>query len=267
MEEPRSLSRPWVGEPVEDREPEVAEPVEIRSENPRAASKEAEPVIAAVAVQDAARSKPMSVLEQSQDSPDVADVDSDVDSNSKPKPNARPKPERVGDQKPSQQTLETTSSSTRKRLTMSSPIVDAPAIGPKTASRFLAIGCNTVGDFLKLDAESWSQRLATKWITVNLIEQWQNQARLACAIERLPAAGAGLLVLAELQTVSQIRMLEAEELHQRICQAAQSTEGKRLLRDKPPPPLRVVEGWLASARMTPSKEAANYDETTATDAA
>ncbi len=137
--------------------------------------------------------------------------------------------------------------SVRKRLTLGSPIVDAPAIGPKTAARFHAIGCNTIKDFLSREAEQVANDLNTKWITAELVSQWQDQSRLACQIDRLTAAGAGLLVMAGLHSADQLAEKRASELHAQLTSVAQTSEGKRLLRDKEPPTLKTVERWIASA--------------------
>ena len=137
--------------------------------------------------------------------------------------------------------------SVRKRLTLGSPIVDAPAIGPKTAARFHAISCITIEDFLSREAEQVANELNAKWITAGLVSQWQDQSRLACQIDRLTAAGAGLLVIAGIHSANELADKIAVELHAQLASVAQTSEGKRLLRDKEPPSLKTVERWIASA--------------------
>ena len=138
-------------------------------------------------------------------------------------------------------------SARRSKLTATSPIVDAPAIGPKTAARFNAIGYHTVGDLIDGDPEKISQLLETKWITVRLVAQWQDQALLACKVERMTATGSGLLVLAGIRTAEELTKQTASEIHAKLHVAAQSAEGQRLLRDQPPPPLKTIQGWVDSA--------------------
>lgn len=140
------------------------------------------------------------------------------------------------------------SSSGRTRLTMDSPIVDAPAIGPKTAARFEAIGCHSVGQFLDRNANEIVDELKVKWINVSLVKQWQDQARLSIQVDRLTAAGAGLLVSLGLCSAEQLAKQRPEQLHQQVLSIAQTNEGKRLLRDKEPPPLKTIERWIASAK-------------------
>ncbi len=142
----------------------------------------------------------------------------------------------------------------RTKLTFDSPIVDSPAIGPKTAARLEAIGLTTVRDLLSHDAESISAELQTKWITPRIVDQWQDQARLACQIERLSAAGSGLLIMAGIRTAEELIRLRPAEAHAMVNAAAQTSEGQRLLREQEPPPLKTIERWIDAAQA--SKKAA-----------
>lgn len=142
----------------------------------------------------------------------------------------------------------------RPRLTPGSPIVDAPAIGPKTAARFEAIGMHTIGDLLSRDAEQIAVELGAKWINARLVAQWQDQARLSCHIERLSAVGSGLLVMSGIRTTEQLARRSASDVMLAIHAAAQSTEGQRLLREQAPPSLKVIQRWIDSAQA--SKNAA-----------
>ena len=136
----------------------------------------------------------------------------------------------------------------RSKLTLDCPIVDAPAIGPKTAARLEAIGLATVRDLLSHDANRISAELQTKWITPPIVDQWQDQARLACQIERLSAAGSGLLIMAGIRTADELIKLRPAEAYTMVHTAAQTSEGQRLLRDQEPPPLKTVERWIDAAR-------------------
>ncbi len=140
----------------------------------------------------------------------------------------------------------------RKRLRIDSPIVDAPAIGPKTAARFNAIGCNTIEDFLRRDADQIANELNTQWIDSRLVSQWQDQSRLACQIDRLTAAGAGLLVIAGIHSAEKLAEQDPVQLHALLETASQTNEGKRLIRDQGPPAMEAVERWITSARKSTS---------------
>jgi len=140
-------------------------------------------------------------------------------------------------------------SSDRKQLTLDSPIVDAPAIGPKTAARFDAIGCYTIAMFLDRTAEEIEEKLNVKWITARLVTQWQDQSRLSIQIKRLTAAGAGLLVHMGIHSAEQLAKQDSSQLHVQLLSLSQTNEGKRLTRDQAPPTLVNVERWIASARL------------------
>jgi Domain of unknown function (DUF4332) len=148
---------------------------------------------------------------------------------------------------PETQVSESKATSKGKQVTLMSPIVDAPAIGPKTAARFQAIGCNTIEDFLSRDCEAIAQELRTSWINARLVSQWQQQSLLVCQIDRLTALGSGLLVLAGIDSAFTMASQNAIELHGRLVSLSQTNEGKRLLRDQDPPPIKTVERWIASA--------------------
>ncbi len=135
----------------------------------------------------------------------------------------------------------------RKRLQLNSPIVDAPAIGPKTAARFIDIGVNTVKEFLQISPAELADRLQTNWISAKIVAQWQAQARLALSVDRLSAAGAGLLVMIGIESVDALAEFDANTLHAKIVSICSTKEAKRLLRDKGPPPVSVVHRWIASA--------------------
>ena len=153
---------------------------------------------------------------------------------------------------------ENATTSKRKRLTIVSPIVDAPAIGPKTAARFHAIGCHTIEDFLGRDSEQVAQELNTSWINSRLVFQWQKQSLLACQIDRMTAVGSGLLVLAGIDSASALANQNAMELQKRLESLSQTSEGKRLMRDKEAPLLKTVEHWIASAETAVKN--ATYDK-------
>lgn len=136
----------------------------------------------------------------------------------------------------------------RAQLTASSPVVDAPAIGPKTAARLTDIGIHTVQDLLTHEAEEIAGALETRWITPKLVAQWQSQALLACQIERLSAAGAGLLVMAGIRSAEELCEYNPQVIYDRVHAAAKTTEGQRLLRDHEPPPMKTIQRWCESAR-------------------
>jgi predicted flap endonuclease-1-like 5' DNA nuclease len=130
-----------------------------------------------------------------------------------------------------------------KRLELDDPIVDAPAIGPKTAARLESIGIGTVRQLLAVDSEALSSKLKASWITPQTIEQWKVQARLVHEIAGLTAAGSGLLFLAGVTNVEEFLRQSIDELHQMVVEASQTSEGQRVLREKSPPSKDILNKW------------------------
>ena len=102
-------------------------------------------------------------------------------------------------------------------------------------------------DLLSHDAETIAIELKTKWITARLVSQWQAQARLACQIERLSAAGAGLLVMAGIESAEDLARRDPTKTHAMLQAVAETVDGKRLLREQGPPPLKTVQRWSETA--------------------
>jgi hypothetical protein len=128
-------------------------------------------------------------------------------------------------------------------LELDDPIVDAPAIGPKTAARLESIGIGTVRRLLAVDSEALSSKLKASWITPQTIEQWKVQARLVHEIAGLTAAGSGLLFLAGVTNVEEFLRQSIDELHQMVVEASQTSEGQRVLREKSPPSKDILNKW------------------------
>jgi hypothetical protein len=141
----------------------------------------------------------------------------------------------------------------KNRLTLTSPIVDAPAIGPKTATRFQAQGYHTIQDFLSVDAKTIAADLDTSWISERLVAQWQCQAKLSLEVDRLTAVGAGLLVLSGVKSIDQLASQNAAKLRARFLEVIQTGEGKRLVREQDPPSLSTIEAWIVSAQRSGAK--------------
>ena len=136
------------------------------------------------------------------------------------------------------------------RVNYGSDLVDAPSIGPKTARRFAAIGVTTIGQFVAADAQELAQQLDTRWITADLLVDWQAQARLVCAVPALCGYKAQLLVQAECRSASELAAAESSELSQKLQQVSQTSEGQRILRSSPVPTNEDVAEWITSARAT-----------------
>jgi hypothetical protein len=128
-------------------------------------------------------------------------------------------------------------------LELDDPIVDAPAIGPKTAARLESIGIRKVRQLLVADSQELSTKLKASWITPQTIEQWKVQATLVHEIAGLSAAGSGLLYMAGITNAEEFLRRSIDELHQMVIQASQTSEGQRVLREKSPPSKDILNKW------------------------
>ncbi len=136
----------------------------------------------------------------------------------------------------------------RHFLELASPVVDAPSIGPKTADRLAEVGVQSVSDFLQADASSLAVSLAVNYINPKLIQDWQDQARLAVSIPGVRGHDVQLLVASQVRTVEQLVEQVPQRLLNRVLSVALSPAGQRILRDSQPPDLEEVEDWISWAR-------------------
>jgi hypothetical protein len=137
-----------------------------------------------------------------------------------------------------------------------SPLVDAPSIGPKTAKRFENIGITTIRQLISRSPDSIVSGLATRWITANLVQDWQDQARLVCEVPALSGYRAQLLVAVGVRTAWQLRTANSASLHTQISQFCQTSEGQHILRSARLPQEEDVAKWIESAQIFARRNAA-----------
>lgn len=133
------------------------------------------------------------------------------------------------------------------RLSRRAPIVDAPSIGPKTAARFHAIGIETVGEFLDLPAARTADRLAARWITAQMVSDWQAQTLLMCQVPEMLARDVQLLVGSGCRTQPKLASASVADLHRAIVRFSATSDGRRALRGASPPERTEVARWIARA--------------------
>jgi len=138
----------------------------------------------------------------------------------------------------------TTAAGVRFHLDLSSPVVDAPSIGPRIAEKFEAIGIDTVEQFLAAKAEMLASRLDTKRIDAATIRDWQDQARLVCRIPNLRGHDAQLLVACKVTSPEELARMNVASLLAQVSTVAKSPEGQRTLRGSQAPDLAEVTDWI-----------------------
>lgn len=138
--------------------------------------------------------------------------------------------------------------SRRDRVSRASDLVDAPSIGPKTAKRFEKIGIRTIGQFLDSAASTMRADLDTRWITENLLVQWQEQAQLVCDVPELCGYKAQLLVEAGCHDAASLAASTPSELFGRVDAVCHSIDGQRILRSSTPPQKSDIAEWIAAAQ-------------------
>lgn len=141
-------------------------------------------------------------------------------------------------------------------LEWSSPIVEAPSIGPKTASRLKARGIETVADLLARPAATLADELGQRSITEQTILDWQDQARLVCQIPQIRGHDAQILVACGCRTPEAVARAKPSELLAAAEKFVSSTEGKRMIRGSEPPDLDEVIDWIACATQARTVKAA-----------
>ena len=133
---------------------------------------------------------------------------------------------------------------------------EAPSIGPKTATRFTAIGINTVKDLLSASPDGAAAQIKFRHISASIIRDWQAQADLACTVPDVNSLAAQLLVAVGIREADDLANAEPDMLVNMIEEFCESAEGLRTLRDAPPPSREKVKSWIAAARNLAAKRAA-----------
>ncbi|MCO6453769.1 MAG: DUF4332 domain-containing protein, partial [Pirellulaceae bacterium] len=132
----------------------------------------------------------------------------------------------------------------RFHLHSTSPVVDAPSIGPKLADRLGTMGVRTVADLLAASPAETARRLDHPRIKAATVRAWQHQARLVCRVPHLRGHDAQLLVACGYTEPEQLSLLTAEQLLAAIQPVVDSPAGQRILRTGKRPDLEEVAAWI-----------------------
>lgn len=141
-------------------------------------------------------------------------------------------------------------------LNLKDAVEAAPSIGPRTAERFVAIGVNSIDDFLRMTAESMAEKIDFKRLSADVIRQWQQQARLVCQIPNLRGHDAQLLVAVGVSDAEQLAASTPKKLWSLIGPYADTKEGLKIIRAGKKPDLQEVTDWIQWAKQTRSLQAA-----------
>ena len=129
-------------------------------------------------------------------------------------------------------------------LELDSPIVDAPSIGPKTARRLKRLRIRTVQDLLDLDPTDAASELRVRYITPELLRDWQDQSRLIYRIPGIRGHDAQILVGCDIRDPDQLASLNADDLMSRVGAFVDSAEGERVIRSGQRPDAREISHWI-----------------------
>ena len=134
------------------------------------------------------------------------------------------------------------------RLAPGDDVIDAPAIGPRLASRLNPLGILTVQDLLAEAPAGLARSLGISYVTPQTVADWQALAQLACAVPGLSGTAAQLFLGAGYRDVEAIAAAEPDKLSADLLAFAGSAAGRRLLRDGEPPDVERIKGWAEGAK-------------------
>lgn len=114
------------------------------------------------------------------------------------------------------------------RLTLMSPVVDAPSIGPKTAGRLKDVDITTIGDLLNADAAETSAALNVRYITAKTLTDWQDQTRLMLEAPGLRVLDSQILVGAGIRSAEELAGSSARKVLNAALTFLETPSGARV---------------------------------------
>lgn len=141
-------------------------------------------------------------------------------------------------------------------LHQSSPVEDAPEIGPRMAERLEAIGIRTVRDLLNAEPRDVVRRLRQKRVKLDRVQRWQLQATLVCRIPQLRGHDAQILVACHVKSPEDLATRNANQLFAIVKPFVRTTAGTRILRGSSEPDLDEITDWILWARQARQLRAA-----------
>jgi len=136
------------------------------------------------------------------------------------------------------------------RLTLESPIVDAPSIGRKTAKRLSKAGIQVIEDLLDCDVDWVADKLKARHITSEALIDWQDQTMLMMEVPSLRVHDVQVLVGSGIRSAEALAAASATDVFQAAMAFLDTHEGGRVSRFEDDPLAEdEVEGWIDLARL------------------
>ena len=132
-------------------------------------------------------------------------------------------------------------------LELSSPVVDAPSIGPRMAAKLESLDIYTVDQLLAADADHVADKLNHRRVDAEIVRAWQEQARLVCRIPNLRGHDAQLLVACEITSPEELSRMDPGTVLAQVSEVVATKEGQRILRGSKEPDLEEVTDWISWA--------------------
>jgi hypothetical protein len=157
---------------------------------------------------------------------------------------------------PSSRVASPAARSARFYLETTSDIEQAPSIGGKTADRLRGVGLRTVRHLLDCQPEKTAAKINQRWITAEVIRQWQQQASLVCRIPDLRGHDAQILVGCGITDPDDLAQRSPVPLKAAVDAFCATTAGERILRGSAAPDDAEIREWIEAAGRSRGLQAA-----------
>lgn len=114
-------------------------------------------------------------------------------------------------------------------ITLDAPVVDAPSIGPKTASRLEKVDIWTIGDLLNADPAETATALNVRYIKADTLIDWQDQTRLMVEAPGLRVLDSQILVGAGIRNAEDLAKATATKVLKAATSFLDTPQGARVL--------------------------------------
>jgi hypothetical protein len=161
-----------------------------------------------------------------------------------------------GGSSPSERVRSIVQSAPKFHLDLESPIIDAPAIGPRTSRILQCAGVTTVAHLLARSPDELARCIGDAQIDAARIDDWQCQSRLMSQIAGLRGHDAQLLVGCGIRSTPAVASRSPAELLAIVTPFARSKAGQRILRSSSPPDLDDATAWIGAAADLSTRNAA-----------